>query len=71
MLAAIAVGVSMFPEYQAPWTAIGAGFALLALLDLYAGLKMPAPALVRRVPGSLALGVRSEVQAARGECRRR
>jgi uncharacterized protein (DUF58 family) len=59
--AALAAGVAVFPEYQAPWAAIAAGFALLALLDLYAGLKMPAPALVRRVPGSLALGVRSEV----------
>ena len=38
-----------------------AGLALLALLDLLAGLRMPAPAVVRRVPGSLALGVRSEV----------
>ena len=62
VLAALAIGVSIFPEYQPPWTAIGAGFALLALLDLYAGLKTPAPALARRVPGSLALGVRSEVR---------
>ena len=61
VLAALAVGVSMFPDYQPPWAAIAAGFALLALLDLYAGMKLPAPALVRRVPGSLALGVRSEV----------
>jgi uncharacterized protein (DUF58 family) len=61
VLAALAVGVSMFPDYQPPWAAIAAGFALLALLDLYAGIKLPAPALVRRVPGSLALGVRSEV----------
>jgi len=61
VLAAIAVGVSIFPEYQLPWSAIAAGFGLLALLDLYAGLKIPAPALARRVAGSLALGVRSEV----------
>ena len=27
VLAAIAAGVSIFPEYQAPWTAIGVGFA--------------------------------------------
>jgi uncharacterized protein (DUF58 family) len=62
VLAAIAIAVSIFPEYQAPWPALVAGGLLLALLDAFAGLRLPAPALVRRVPASLALGVRSEVR---------
>ena len=60
-MAATAIAVSIFPTYQVPWTAVAGAFALLALLDLFAGLRLPAPALVRRVPGSLALGVRTEV----------
>lgn len=62
VLAAIAIAVSIYPEFQLPWTAIGAGFLVLALLDAFAGLRLPAPALVRRVPASLALGVRSDVR---------
>ena len=61
-LAAIAIAVSIFPEYQAPWPLLAAGALLLALLDAFAGLRLAAPALARRVPGSLALGVRSEVR---------
>ncbi|HET9351428.1 MAG TPA: DUF58 domain-containing protein, partial [Burkholderiales bacterium] len=34
----------------------------LAMLDAFAGLRLPPPVLVRQVPGSLALGVRSEVR---------
>jgi len=62
VLAAIAIAVSVFPQYQAPWPLLAAGGLLLALLDAFAGLRLAAPALVRRVPGSLALGVRSEVR---------
>ena len=61
-LAAIAIAVSIFPEHQAPWPLLAAGGLLLALLDAFAGLRLAAPALMRRVPGSLALGVRSEVR---------
>ena len=62
LLAAIAIAVSIYPEIQMPWVAGGTAFAVLALLDAFAGLRMPAPALVRHVPGSLALGVNSEVR---------
>ncbi len=62
VLAAFAMAVSVFPDYQFPWTAMAGGFLLLALLDAFAGLRLPAPALARHVPGSLALGVRSEVR---------
>jgi uncharacterized protein (DUF58 family) len=62
VIAAIAVAVSIYPEFQLPWTGFAAGFLLLALLDAFAGLRLPAPALARNVPGSLALGVSSEVR---------
>jgi uncharacterized protein (DUF58 family) len=62
VVAAIAIAVSIFPEFQVPWLAAGAAFLALAALDAFAGLRLPAPALVRQVPGSLALGVRSEVR---------
>jgi uncharacterized protein (DUF58 family) len=62
VLAAIAVAVSIYAEFQLPWLMGMAGFTLLAALDAFAGLRLPAPAAVRQVPGSLALGVRSEVR---------
>jgi uncharacterized protein (DUF58 family) len=62
VLAASAIAVAIFAEFQPPWLALAAGVLVLALLDAFAGLRLPAPALVRRVPGSLALGVRSEVR---------
>ena len=62
MLAAIGVAVSIFPDFQLPWMVGGAAFLVLALLDAFAGQRLPAPAVVRQVPGSLALGVRSEVR---------
>jgi uncharacterized protein (DUF58 family) len=62
VLVAIAIAVSIFPEFQPPWTAVAAGFLILALLDAFAGLRLPAPALVRSVLPALALGVRSEVR---------
>ncbi|HEX6156462.1 MAG TPA: hypothetical protein VFZ54_10590, partial [Burkholderiales bacterium] len=61
-MAASAIAVSIFPTYQPPWLAVAGAFALLALLDLLAGLRLPAPALARQVPGSLAMGVRTEVK---------
>ena len=60
--AALGVAVSIFPAFQLPWLIGGAAFLVLALLDAFAGLRLPAPAVVRQVPGSLALGVRSEVR---------
>jgi len=60
--AAIGVAVSIFPQYQLPWAAAAAAFIVLALLDAFAGRRLPAPSLARIVPGSLAVGVRSEVR---------
>jgi uncharacterized protein (DUF58 family) len=62
VVAALAVAASIYSEFQAPWAATATAFVLLALLDAFAGLRLPAPALARHVPGSLALGVSSEVR---------
>ena len=62
LLAAISIAVSIYPEFQLPWLLGATGFACLAMLDAFAGLRLPPPVLVRQVPGSLALGVRSEVR---------
>jgi uncharacterized protein (DUF58 family) len=62
VLAAISIAVSIYPEFQLPWLMGAAGFALLAALDAFAGRRLPSPALARQVPGSLALGVHSEVR---------
>jgi uncharacterized protein (DUF58 family) len=61
VLAASAIAVSIFPDYQAPWLAAAAALLAIAALDALAGWRLPPPALVRRVPGSLALGVPSDV----------
>ena len=62
VLAVISIAVSVYPEFQIPWLMGAAGFVALAGLDAFAGLRLPPPVLARQVPGSLALGVRSEVR---------
>ena len=62
VLAGLALAASIYPEFQLPWLMAVAGLAVLAALDAFAGLRLPAPAAVRQVPGSLALGVRTEVR---------
>jgi uncharacterized protein (DUF58 family) len=62
LLAAISIAVSIYPQFQLPWLLGAAGFVCLAMLDAFAGLRLQPPVLVRQVPGSLALGVRSEVR---------
>jgi uncharacterized protein (DUF58 family) len=61
-LAAISIAVSVYPEFQVPWLVAATGLVALAALDAFVGRRLPSPALVRQVPGSLALGVRSEVR---------
>ena len=61
-VAAVAIAVSIYPEFRLPWTAASVAFLALALLDAFAGLRLPPPAIERHVPGSLALGVPSEVR---------
>jgi uncharacterized protein (DUF58 family) len=61
-LAAGGVAVSIYPDFQLAWSTLAGGVVLLAALDAIATLRLPVPALARRVPGSLALGVRCEVR---------
>ena len=62
LLAAISIAVSIYPQFQLPWVLGAAGLVCLAMIDAFAGLRLPPPVLVRQVPGSLALGVRAEVR---------
>ncbi|HEX5092590.1 MAG TPA: DUF58 domain-containing protein [Burkholderiales bacterium] len=58
---ALAVLAALLPALATPW-AIGAGALLLiAAADALAGLRLAPPEVARRVPASLALGVRTEV----------
>ena len=60
VLLAAAFGASIW-GFHAAWLALAAAAAGVAVLDALAGARLPAPAVARRVPASLALGVRSEV----------
>ena len=62
LLGAISIALSIYPQFQPPWLLASAGFICLAALDAFAGLRLPPPVLIRQVPASLALGVRSEVR---------
>jgi uncharacterized protein (DUF58 family) len=55
-----ALGVSIF-GYRDAWAGVAAVIVLMAAYDAWAGLRLPAPAVARRVPSALALGVRTEV----------
>ena len=59
-LLAAAIGVSAW-GYQAAWAVLAAVAVAIAVLDAIAGARLPVPAVARRVPASLALGVRTEV----------
>jgi uncharacterized protein (DUF58 family) len=61
-VALLAVAASVYPDYQGAWLAVTGAFLALAGLDALAGLRLALPAVARQVPGSLALGVRSEVR---------
>ncbi|OGA58309.1 MAG: hypothetical protein A3G81_29285 [Betaproteobacteria bacterium RIFCSPLOWO2_12_FULL_65_14] len=60
ILLAAALGVSLY-GYQEAWAVLAAGVLAAALLDAWWASRLPVPAVARRVPASLALGVRTEV----------
>jgi uncharacterized protein (DUF58 family) len=60
LLLAAAIGVSIY-GYREAWAALAGAAVLVAVLDAVAGTRLPAPAVARRVPASLALGVRTGV----------
>ena len=60
-MAAAAVGVAFAGAFQLQWLTLALAAALIAALDLVSGLRLPVPAVARRLPATLALGVRVEV----------
>jgi len=60
-MAAAAIGVAIAGLFEAQWLTLAAAAALVAALDLVSGLRLPAPAVTRRLPATLALGVRVDV----------
>ncbi|MGH8741560.1 MAG: DUF58 domain-containing protein [Burkholderiales bacterium] len=55
-----AIGVSIW-GYQQAWTVLAGALVVVALIDLLAAMRLPTPPVVRRVPASLSVGVRTEV----------
>ncbi len=60
LLFGAALGASIW-GYQNAWLALAAGCVVVALGDAFGVLRLPTPPVARRVPASLAVGVRTEV----------
>jgi uncharacterized protein (DUF58 family) len=60
-MAAAAIGVAVAGSFAAQWLTLAAALVLVAGLDLLAARRLPPPAVARRLPASLALGVRIDV----------
>ena len=60
-MAAAAIGVAIAGGFAAQWLTLAAALVLVAGLDLLAGRRLAPPAVTRRLPASLALGVRIDV----------
>jgi uncharacterized protein (DUF58 family) len=60
MLFASAVAVSVYGAREL-WAVLAALLAAAALYDAWTALRLPAPAVARRAPNALALGVRTEI----------
>jgi len=61
-LAAAAIAVSVFPDFQPQWLVLAAALIVVSILDLVLGLRVPVPVVARQVPASLSLGVPVEVR---------
>jgi uncharacterized protein (DUF58 family) len=61
VLAALAVAVSIYPDFRLYWATLSGIAGVIALLDAAAALRLATPPAARLVPGSLALGVPVEV----------
>jgi len=61
VLAALAVAVSIYPDFTVYWSALSGVAAVLALLDAAVALRLATPSAARKVPASLALGVPVDV----------
>jgi uncharacterized protein (DUF58 family) len=60
-LAALAIAVSIYPDFYNYWATLAGITAVLALLDAATALRLATPPAARLVPGSLALGVPVDV----------
>ena len=60
-LAALAIAVSIYPDFYEYWATLAGVTAIIALLDAVTALRLTTPPAARLVPGSLALGVPIEV----------
>ena len=60
-LAALAIAVSIYPEFHLYWATLSGVAAAIVLLDAATALRLATPPAARRVPGSLALGVPVDV----------
>src|SRR4051812_3648956 len=60
-MAAAAIGVAIAGAFAAQWLTLAAALVLVAGLDLLSGRRIAPPAVARRLPTSLALGVRIDV----------
>jgi uncharacterized protein (DUF58 family) len=60
-MAAAALGVAIAGAFHPQWLTLAAALVLVAGLDLLSGLRLPPPAVARRLPATLALGVRIDV----------
>ncbi|HEX2198973.1 MAG TPA: DUF58 domain-containing protein [Burkholderiales bacterium] len=56
-----AIGVSLW-GLQPAWLVVAIALLTVTLGDAFAAMRLPTPAVARRVPASLAVGVRTEVQ---------
>lgn len=61
-LLVLAVMAAAWPAVAPLWKIVGAALAALALLDLALAFRLPAPALERRMPGTLPIGVWTTVR---------
>ena len=61
VLAALAIAVSIYPDFYNYWATLAGVTAVLALLDAVTALRLATPPAARLVPASLALGVPIDV----------
>ena len=60
-LMGMGLAASIWSDYQPQWVALAGALLVFAGLDLATALRVPVPAVARRVASSLAVGVASDV----------
>jgi uncharacterized protein (DUF58 family) len=62
VVCALALAASIYAEIHTQWMVLATALCLIAILDAWAALRLPAPAVARSLPATLALGVPVEVK---------